>query len=134
MYVRARVVLRGFKRGKELVALVDAGASMTVIDSSLADEVGVEFTGRERVLVIASGHRLVGKVAVVKELVVEDEVLDYERVLVLSFSDELKKLLRDLGVDQTIILGVSTLESAGFVPDPTTGRLRRVGLALILLA
>ena len=58
----------------------------------------------------------------------------YERVLALGFSDELKKLLKDLGVDQTIILGVSTLESAGFVPDSMTGGLRRVGLALILLA
>jgi predicted aspartyl protease len=134
VYVRAKVMLRGFKGCKELTTLVDTGASMTVIDSSLADEVGVEFTGKERALVTASGHKLVGRVAIVKELIIEGEALDYERVLVLSFSDELKKLLRDLGVDQTIILGVATLESAGFVPDPTTGRLRRVGLALILLA
>jgi hypothetical protein len=62
MYVRARVVLRGFKSSKELVALVDTEASMTVADSLLADEVGVEFTGKERVLVTASGHKLVGRV------------------------------------------------------------------------
>jgi predicted aspartyl protease len=131
VYVRAKVMLRGFKGCKELTTLVDTGASMTVIDSSLADEVGVEFTGKERALVTASGHKLVGRVAIVKELIIEGESLDYERVLVLSFSEDLKKLLKELGVDQTIILGVTTLESAGLVPDPATGRLRRAGLALI---
>jgi predicted aspartyl protease len=131
VYVRAKVMLRGFKGCKELTTLVDTRASMTVIDSSLADEVGVEFTGKERALVTASGHKLVGRVAIVKELIIEGESLDYERVLVLSFSEDLKKLLKELGVDQTIILGVTTLESAGLVPDPATGRLRRVGLALI---
>ncbi len=124
-------MLRGFKGCKELTTLVDTGASMTVIDSSLADEVGVEFTGKERALVTASGHKLVGRVAIVKELIIEGESLDYERVLVLSFSEDLKKLLKELDVDQTIILGVTTLESAGLVPDPATGRLRRAGLALI---
>jgi predicted aspartyl protease len=131
VYVKAKVTLRGFKGCKELTTLVDTGASMTVIDSSLADEVGVEFTGKERALVTASGHKLVGRVAIVKELIIEGESLDYERVLVLSFSEDLKKLLKELGVDQTIILGVTTLESAGLVPDPATGRLRRAGLALI---
>jgi predicted aspartyl protease len=131
VYVRAKVMLRGFKGCKELTTLVDTGASMTVIDSSLADEVGVEFTGKERALVTASGHKLVGRVAIVKELIIEGESLDYERVLVLSFSEDLKKLLKELDVDQTIILGVTTLESAGLVPDPATGRLRRAGLALI---
>jgi predicted aspartyl protease len=131
VYVRAKVMLRGFKGCKELTTLVDTGASMTVIDSSLADEVGVEFTGKERALVTASGHKLVGRVAIVKELIIEGESLDYERVLVLSFSEDLKKLLKELGVDQTIILGVTTLESAGLVPDPATGRLRRAGLAFI---
>jgi predicted aspartyl protease len=111
VYVRAKVMLRGFKGCKELTTLVDTGASMTVIDSSLADEVGVEFTGKERALVTASRHKLVGRVAIVKELIIEGESLDYERVLVLSFSEDLKKLLKELDVDQTIILGVTTLES-----------------------
>jgi predicted aspartyl protease len=131
VYVRAKVMLRGFKGCKELTTLVDTGASMTVIDSSLADEVGVEFTGKERALVTASGHKLVGRVAIVKELIIEGESLDYERVLVLSFSEDLKKLLKELGVDQTIILGVTTLESAGLALDTTTGRLRKVRLALL---
>jgi len=124
-------MLRGFKGCKELTTLVDTGASMTVIDSSLADEVGVEFTGKERALVTASGHKLVGRVAIVKELIIEGEPLDYERVLVLSFSEDLKKLLKELGVDQTIILGVTTLESASLALDTTTGRLRKVRLALL---
>jgi predicted aspartyl protease len=131
VHVKAKVVLRGSRASRELVALVDTGASMTVIDPSLADELGVEFTGKERALITASGQKLVGRVAIVKELVVEGEALDYERVLVLSFNDDVKRLLRDLGADPTIILGVTTLESAGLVPDLVTGRLKKVGLMLL---
>jgi hypothetical protein len=52
---------------------------MTVIDRSLAEEVGVTYTGRRRSLVSATGHKLEGELAIVRELVVEDEVLDTRR-------------------------------------------------------
>jgi hypothetical protein len=45
----------------------------------LAKEVGVTYTGRTRSLVSATGHKLEGEVAIVRELVVEDEVLEYEK-------------------------------------------------------
>jgi hypothetical protein len=45
----------------------------------LAKEVGVTYTGRTRSLVSATGHTLVSEVAIVRELVVEDEMLEYEK-------------------------------------------------------
>jgi len=59
--------------------LVGTGVAMTVIDRSLAENVGVMCTGRRRSLVSATGHKLEGEVAIVRELVVEDEVLDTRR-------------------------------------------------------
>jgi hypothetical protein len=44
-----------------------------------------------------SGQKLVGRVAIVKELVIEDEVLDHERVLVVDLNDSVKKVLKELG-------------------------------------
>jgi predicted aspartyl protease len=72
---RTRVSFKGMRGSKDCIALVDTGAAMSVIDRSLAGNVGVTYTGR-RSLVSATGHKLEGEVAIVRELVVEDEVLD----------------------------------------------------------
>jgi predicted aspartyl protease len=58
--VRAKVLLRGSKGSREGTALVDAGAAMTVVDGEVADAVGVMYTGRRRMLMSATGHRLGG--------------------------------------------------------------------------
>jgi predicted aspartyl protease len=106
--------------------LVDTGAAMTVIDRSLAENVGVTYTGRRRSLVSATGHKLEGEVAIVRELVVEDEVLDYEKVMVVELSGDLRKVLREIGVDDSVIIGLTTVELAGLMPDTATGRLKKV--------
>ena len=124
--VRARVVLRGSKGSREGTALVDTGAAMTVVDKDIADAVGVVYTGRRRTLISATGHRLEGEVAVVRELIVEGEVLDYEKVLAVRLNEEVKKALRNLDVDDSIIIGITTIELAGLVPDTATGRLRKI--------
>lgn len=124
--VRARVVVTGSKGSREGTALVDTGAVMTVVDRDVADAVGVVYTGRRRALISATGHRLEGEVAVVRELIVEGEVLDYEKVLAVRLNEEVKKALRSLDVDDSIIVGVTTIELAGFIPDTATGRLRRI--------
>ena len=131
MHVKAKVVIRGSKGSVELTALVDAGSSMTVVDRGLAEAIGVEYTDRERVIVTASGQEIVGKVAIVKELIVEYEPLKFGRVLVMDFSENVKEGLKNLGVSDSMVLGMTTLESAGFMPDTTTGKLRRVKLLLI---
>jgi len=131
VHVKAKVVIRGSKGSAELTALVDAGSSMTVVDRGLAEAIGVEYTDRERVIVTASGQEIVSKVAIVKELIVEDEPLKFERVLVMDFSENVKEGLKNLGVSDSMVLGMTTLEPAGFMPDTTTDKLRRVKLLLI---
>ncbi len=124
--VKARVRLKGMRSSRECVALVDTGAAMTVIDKGLAEEVGVTYTGRKRSLVSATGHKLEGEVAIIRELVVEDEVLDYEKVMVVELSGEVSKVLRDMGVEDSVIIGLTTIELAGLMPDTATGRLKKV--------
>jgi predicted aspartyl protease len=124
--VRARVSFKGTRGSKDCIALVDTGAAMTVIDRSLAENVGVTYTGRRRSLVSATGHKLEGEVAIVRELVVEDEVLDYEKVMVVELSGDVRKVLRELGVDDSVIIGLTTVELAGLMPDTATGRLKKV--------
>jgi len=54
-FVRTRVSLKGMRGTKDCIALVGTGAAMTVIDRSLAENVGVTYTGRRRLLVSAKG-------------------------------------------------------------------------------
>ena len=114
--VRAEVVVKGYKGFREGTALVDTGAAMTVVDREVAGAVGVMYTGRRRMLISATGHRLEGEVAIVKELNVEGEALDYEKVLAVKLGEEAKKALRKLDVDDSIIIGITTIELAGFIP------------------
>jgi len=124
--VRAKVVLRGSKGSREGVALVDTGAAMTVVGGEVADAVGVMYTGRRRMLMSATGHRLEGEVAIVRELNIEGEALDYEKVLAVKLGEEVKKTLRELDVDDSIIVGIAAIELAGFIPDTSTGKLRKI--------
>jgi predicted aspartyl protease len=99
---------------------------MTVVDREVADAVGVTYTGRRRMLMSATGHRLEGEVAIVRELNIEGEVLDYEKVLAVKLAEEVKKTLRKLDVDDSMIIGITTIELAGFIPDTSTGKLRKI--------
>jgi hypothetical protein len=54
-------------------------------------------------------------------------VLDYEKVMVVELSGGLRKVLREIGVDDSVIIGLTTVELAGLMPDTATGRLKRVG-------
>jgi hypothetical protein len=38
-----------------------------------------------------------------------------------KLAEEVKKTLRGLDVDDSIIVGITTIELAGFIPDTTTG-------------
>jgi len=93
MIVKTEATLKGLKSSEKCTALVDVGAVMTIIDKGLAEVVGVTYTGRRRSLTSATRHKLQGEIAIVRELTVEDEVLDYEKVLVAEFDGEVKKSL-----------------------------------------
>ena len=131
IFVKTKVVLKGSKGSKELVALVDTGASTPVIDRSLAEEIGVIFTGR-RALVTVSGHKIEGEVAIIKELIIEDEALDYKRVLVNELSEDVKKTLKNIGVSDLLIIELTTIESASLLPDTKNGKLRKFETFLFL--
>ncbi len=124
--VRARVRLRGERATRSLVALVDTGARMSVLDKALADELGVLYTGRELSFISISGHRLRAVEAVVPELELEGIGLRYEAVAVAELPEAVKNALTSSGLDEGLIIGLLTLERANLVPDPTTGGLRHV--------
>lgn len=126
MIVKGHVLLRGEIGSEECEALVDTGASMTVIDRSMAERLGATCMQRKRSLVSATGHKLDGEVGIIRELMVEGEILDYEKVLVVELGDGVKTALRKLDVCDSLILGVTTVELANFIPDTSTGRLRKV--------
>ena len=129
--VRAKVVLRGLRGSKECTALVDTGAAMSVVDEDIAEVIGIMRTNRRKSLVSATGHKLEGEVIIIKELDIEGEILDYEKALMVKLSEEVKSTLRKLNVDDSVIIGLTTVELAGFLPDTTTGRLRKVEAFLL---
>lgn len=126
MLVRARIKLVGARGSYSSVALADIGARMTLLDRSLAERVGVEYTGRVVSFIAISGHVVKALEAVVHELEVEGEALRYEPVAVAEIPGKVKEALRGSGVDENVVVGVLTLERANMVPDTTTGTLRRV--------
>jgi len=125
--VRAAVRLAGLKNSYTVdSALVDTETRMTLIDTSLAEHLGVEYTGRNLSFISASGHRVEAVEALVPELVLEGEALKYEAVAVTEIPGEVREVLRKSGLDELLIIGLLTLERALMKPNPVTGKLERV--------
>lgn len=124
--VRAEVNLSGPKGSYSAAALVNSGARMSLLDRSLAEKVGVEYTGREIGFVSVSGQTVKGSEAIVPEVNVNGEALKYEPVAVAEIPTTVKEALRDSGLDENVIIGILTLERANMMPDTSTGILRRV--------
>jgi len=112
-------------------AFVDTGARMTIVDKSLAEHIGVEYTGRKLSLVSASSHRIEALEALVPEFILEGEALKYEVVAVAELPKEVREVLQRNGLDEYIIIGLLTLERAGMRLNPATGRLERVEIFVI---
>jgi len=124
--VKARVRLSGVKEGYSSTALTDTGARMTLIDRSLAERIGVQYTGRVIDFVSVSGHVVKALEAVVPELEVEGETLKYEAVAVAEIPERVKEALRESAIDENIIIGILTIERANMIPDTKTGTLTRI--------
>ncbi|MEN2975431.1 MAG: aspartyl protease family protein [Candidatus Caldarchaeales archaeon] len=129
--VRGRVVLQGFSRTFTGVAIIDTGAAVTLIDTSLAEDVGVKYLDRIVKLVIADGHEVLAKLAIVERLFLEDEELPYAHIAIVDFPDRLKERLKSLELSDKCIIGMSTLEILGLIPNTTTGRLEKLGSLLL---
>jgi hypothetical protein len=46
--------------------------------------------------------------------------------MVVELSGGLRKVLREIGVDDSVIIGLTTVELAVLMPDIVTGRLKKV--------
>jgi len=116
VWVRARIGDPGKKRVVEVDALVDTGATLTVIPRKLAEELGLEVTGR--VPVMTAGGRVV-----LEKTRIWIELEGREEVVPAVISDVVDKVL----------VGVTALEVLGLQVDPVTGRLREWTILLYSL-
>jgi len=123
--VRANIGLQGSKEHLEGIALVDTGASVTIIDRDMAEKVGVTLVKRTLTLTTASGHKMEGELAVVDKLIIEGEELPYAHLLILKIPEEVKEMLRSKQLSDWGMIGLTTLELLNLMPDTTTGKLKK---------
>jgi len=107
VWVKARIGDPGKRRVIEVNALVDTGATLTVIPRRLANELGLEVTGKIPVMTAD------GKIELERTRV-WIELEDKEDIVSAVISDVIDKVL----------IGVTTLEVLGLQVDPVTGRLK----------
>jgi clan AA aspartic protease len=107
----------GKKKSLKIEALVDTGASLTVLPHKLADELGIAATSEEKVTTGAGEIKVKGADVWIK-------IRDREKTNPVWISEIIDKVL----------IGVVTLESLGFAVDPTTGTLKERPLLLYLVA
>ena len=129
MHVRARVELRNGDRSLSGVALVDTGTTGVIIDESVAEQLGLKTFGEGVIVTLGSAVRC--RFADVGSVVVEDTDIGPRRVAVCRFPEEVKERLKALGFSEGVVLGVSAVEDAGYVPDTREEVLRKVGLLAI---
>jgi predicted aspartyl protease len=125
VYVRARVEMRNGGRVLSAVVLVDTGATGVVVDEGMAEQLGLELFGEGKIVTLGSVVKCC--FADVGSMAVEDVDIGSRRVAVCRFPEEVKGRLRPLGFSEGVILGVSAVEDAGYVPDTREGVLRRAG-------
>ncbi len=107
VWVKARVGDESGSRNVEVEALVDTGATLTVVPRRLAEELGLRVTGRTQVETAA------GRIS-----------LERTRIrLELEGREELVPALISDVIDK-VLIGVTALEVLGLRVDPLTGRLK----------
>ena len=126
-FARAKFRISGEKASLEGVAVVDTNSLMTVVDKKLVDELGLVPTTRILRLTTLSGEEVLCDEMLSKELMLEDEKLASERVATCELPSNVKEKLKAMNADPCIIIGVVTLEAAGLIVNPLTGKLQKVG-------
>jgi hypothetical protein len=124
--VKAKVRLSGVKDSYSSTVLTNTGARMTLLDRSLAESVGVQYTGKTIDFISVSGHIVKASEAIISELEVEGEVLKYEATAASEIPKKVKEVLRKSEIDENIIIGILTIERAKMIPDTKICTLRRV--------
>lgn len=120
---RARFKLKGLKDEDEGVALVDTGATFTILDSELGERLGVEYTEVPIKLTTFSGQELRCEEALIREIEIEAKKRVYDAVAICLFPPPLKEKLREVGVSSQVVIGLLTLERMGYAVDPVARRL-----------
>jgi len=105
IYVEA--ALEGIRGKKVMRALVDTGATYTVIDKMVAEEIGVVHTPWREDVQLADGQGVEAEIALARVRILDRAFT--VKVLVMKAPEPL--------------IGVDTLESLGLRVDPTTGRI-----------
>lgn len=123
--MRAKFRIIGFNKSVEGVALVDTGASLTLLDKSIAEEISVKYVGRRVRIVTADCHEVEAELAIVDRLVVEDEESPFAYVAVMNFPSRLREKLQKLSLCDYCIIGLISLELLQLIPDTVTGKLRK---------
>lgn len=113
IWVEARVGREDGVKWVEVRALVDTGATLTVLPRRLAEELGLRPTGKSKVETGAGVIELERSRAIV-------EIMGRREVVPVLISDIIDKVL----------IGVTTLEVLELEADPVTGTLRERTLLL----
>jgi len=126
MYVRAAVKVRNGERTFSDVALADTGATGIIVDESIAEELRLRTFGEAKIVTL--GTTVKCSFADVSNVTVEDTEIGPRRLFVCRFPGEVKERLKLMGFSERVILGVSAIEDAGYIPNTEKGVLQKVGL------
>jgi predicted aspartyl protease len=125
MYVRARVKVCNKGGTLSDMALVDTGATGIIIDESVIEELGLKTFGEAKIVTL--GTVIKCSFADVANVIVEDVEIGPRRLFVCRFPNEVKERLRLMGFSEKVILGVSAIEDAGYMPNTEKEVLEKVG-------
>jgi clan AA aspartic protease len=114
VWVEARIANPLTSQEVKVVALVDTGATFTVVPSWICEELGLRVVGKKRVETAKGYADLDESFAIV-------EIEGKQGVTPVLISKEIKDAL----------IGVLTLEALGLTVDPTTGKLKETWILLL---
>jgi predicted aspartyl protease len=126
-FARAKFKVSGNRDYIEGIAIVDTGSLLSIIDESVAEKLGLKSTGRVVKLTTLSGEEVECNEMLTRTFEVEGERIVSERVAVCKLPNNIREKLRTMGVYDGLIIGVVTLETAGFAVNPLTGKIEKVG-------
>ncbi|KPV64489.1 MAG: hypothetical protein AOA65_0948 [Candidatus Bathyarchaeota archaeon BA1] len=107
------------------VALADTGATGIIVDESVAEELKLKTFGEAKIVTLGTVVKC--SFADVSNIVIEDAEVGPRRLFVCKFPEKVKGRLKLMGFSEKIILGVSAIEDAGYIPNTKKGILEKVG-------
>lgn len=125
MYVKATIKIHNGGRVFGDAVLVDTGTTSIIVDELVAEELGLKVFGEVEVATLGSAVKC--RFADVANVVIEGVEIGPRRILACRFPKEVKDKLKLIGFSDSVILGVSAVEDAGYVPNSEKGVLEKVG-------